>query len=236
MAKLYGLAGKVTGKKGDMVFQVRNGEQLIRQYNPVIANPRTQKQVDARIKMKLMSQLSAIFAGALAIAREGAKSPRNIFSSVNYPLITVTDSKGEIALEKLQITKSSRAMYAFTAQRNGSESIDVALSSDASSQLDSVVYVLANIDEDENVRVIASTQVSAAGTGGTFAGSLPYSADACVVLAYGMSNMNAKARAAFGNVEGDAATHVAELVATRTLTASDFTLTETKGVKLTAVA
>lgn len=234
MAKLYGLAGKVTGKKGDMVFQVRNGEQLIRQYNPIIANPRTAKQVDARVKMKLMSQLSAIFGGVLAIYREGAKSPRNIFSSVNYPNITVSAGAGSIELEKLQITKSSRAMYAFTASRNGTTDIECALTADASTQLDSVVYVLATIDADENIRVIGSTQVDTAGAGGTFAGSLPYTADAFVVLAYGISNMNAKARANFGNIEGDAATHVAELVATRTLTMSDFTLTETKGVKVAA--
>lgn len=234
MAKLYGLSGKVTGKKGDMVFQVRNGEQLIRQYNPIIANPRTQAQVDARIKMKLMSQLSAIMGGILAIARDGAKSARNIFSSINYPLVTVAGNKGSIALEKLQITKSARAMYAFTATRNGTTSIDVALSADASTQLDSVVYVLVTIDADENIRVMGSTQVDTAGAGGTFAGALPYSADAFAVLAYGISSMNAKARASFGDVEGDAATHVAELVATRTLTNTDMVLTETKGVKVAA--
>ena len=53
MAKMYGFSGKVTGKKGDAVFAVRNGEQIIRQYNPIVANPSTQKQVDARAALKL---------------------------------------------------------------------------------------------------------------------------------------------------------------------------------------
>jgi hypothetical protein len=235
MAKLYGLSGKVTGKKGDMVFSVRNGEQIIRQYNPIISNPRTEGQVNARIKMKLMSQLSAIFAPAIAIVREGAKSARNIFSSINYPLIEVVESRGKIALDKLQITKSSRAMFGFTATRNGSTNIQCALSEDASSQLDEVMYVLATIASDDTIRVVGSTLVSAAGAGGTFAGSLPYTTDAYVVLAYGLSKLSSKARVAFDNIEGDAATHVAELIANRTVTANDYTLTETKGVKVAAL-
>lgn len=235
MAKLYGLSGKVTGKKGDIVFSVRNGEQIIRQYNPIVSNPRTVGQVTARIKMKLMSQLSAIFASAIAIAREGAKSPRNIFSSINYELIDVADSKGTIALDKLQITKSSRAMYDFTAVRNGSTNIQCALSEDGSGQVDEVMYVLATIAADDTIRVVGSTLVTEAGAGGTFPGNLPYTADAYVVLAYGLSKLSSKARVAFNNIEGDAATHVAELIANRTVTANDFFLTETKGVKVAAL-
>ena len=234
MAKMYGFSGKVTGKKGDAVFQVRNGEQIIRQYNPIISNPRSTGQVSARVKMKLLSQLSAIVAAIVAIPREGAKTPRNLFTQLNYGLVSVNEGIGSIELDKLQITKSTTPMTAITATRDGQTGINVALSADASASLEGVVYVLIDVDANKVIRVKGSTEVSTAGTGGTFAGTLPATSNSAVVLAYGISKLNKKARVAFGNIEGDAAEHVAELVTSRTLTATDMKLTETVGVELAA--
>jgi len=234
MAKMYGFSGKVTGKKGDAVFQVRNGEQLIRQYNPIISNPRSVGQVAARVKMKLLSQLSAIVGNIVAIPRDGAKSPRNLFTQLNYGHVSVTNGVGSIELDKLQLTKSTTPMVAISATRNGSTDISVSLSEDASASLDSVVYVLIDVDANKVIRVKGSTEVSTAGAGGTFAGTLPATSNSAVVLAYGITKLNQKARVAFGNIEGDAAEHVAELVSSRTLTATDLKLTETVGVELVA--
>ena len=234
MAKMYGFSGKVTGKKGDAVFQVRNGEQLIRQYNPIISNPRSTGQVAARVKMKLLSQLSAIVGNIVAIPRDGAKTPRNLFTQLNYGLVTVTEGVGSIEMDKLQITKSTTPMTAITATRNGQTGINVALSADASANLEGVVYVLIDIDSDKVIRVKGSTQVTTAGAGGTFAGSLPATSNSAVVLAYGIAKTNQKARVAFGTIEGDAAEHVAKLVTSKTLTKTDLKLTETVGVELAA--
>lgn len=232
MAKMYGFSGKVTGKKGDAVFQVRNGEQLIRQYNPIISNPRSSGQVAARVKMKLLSQLSAIVGNIVAIPRDGAKSPRNLFTQLNYGLVSVAEGVGTIEMEKLQITKSTTPMVAISATRDGQTAINVALSADASASLEGVVYVLIDIDSDKVIRVKGSTQVSTAGTGGTFAGTLPATSNSAVVLAYGIAKTNQKARVAFGNIEGDAAEHIAQLVTSKTLTKTDVKLTETVGIKL----
>lgn len=234
MAKMYGFSGKVTGKKGDAVFQVRNGEQLIRQYNPIISNPRSAGQVAARVKMKLLSQLSAIVGNIVAIPRDGAKSPRNLFTQLNYGLVTVENGVGTIEMDKLQITKSTTPMVAISATRDGQTAINVALTADASANLEGVVYVLIDIDSDKVIRVKGSTQVSTAGNGGTFAGTLPATSNSAVVLAYGIAKTNQKARVAFGNIEGDAAEHVAELVTSKTLTKTDLKLTETVGVELVA--
>ena len=234
MAKMYGFSGKITGKKGDSVFQVRNGDQLIRQYNPIISNPRSVGQVAARVKMKLLSQLSAIVGNIVAIPRDGAKSPRNLFTQLNYGLVSVTNGTGTIELDKLQITKSTTPMVAFTATRDGQSGINVALSENAAASLDGVVYVLLDIDANQVIRVKGSIQVDTAGTGGTFAGTLPATANAAVVLAYGLSKLNQKANVAFGNIQGDAAEHVAELISSRTLTATDLKLTETVGIELSA--
>jgi hypothetical protein len=217
-----------------MPYSVRNGEQIIRQYNPIISNPRSTGQVAARVKMKLLSQLSAIVAAIVAIPRDGAKSPRNLFTQLNYGLVSVEEGVGSIELDKLQITKSTTPMTAITATRTGQTGINVALSDDASASLEGVVYVLIDVDANKVIRVKGSTQVTTAGTGGTFAGTLPATSNSAVVLAYGISKLNQKARVAFGNIEGDAAEHVAELVTSRTLTATDMKLTETVGVELAA--
>ena len=234
MAKMYGFSGKITGKKGDAVFQVRNGEQLIRQYNPIISNPRSVGQVSARVKMKLLSQLSAIVGNIVAIPRDGVKSPRNLFTQLNYGLVTVSEGVGTIEMDKLQITKSTTPMTAISATRDGQTAINVALTADASDNLEGVVYVLIDIDSDKVIRVKGSTRVSTAGASGTFAGTLPATSNSAVVLAYGIAKTNQKARVAFGNIEGDAAEHVAELVTSKTLTKSDLKLTETVGVELVA--
>ena len=122
MAKLFGLSGRVTGRKGDTVFSVRKGEQIIRQYNPMVLNPNTEAQTVQRAKMKLSSQLGAIFANVIAIPSEGAKTSRNIFTQINFPLITRSSDpdviKVEADLPNIQLTKSGRSMIPFAAGRD----------------------------------------------------------------------------------------------------------------------
>ena len=130
MAKLYGISGKATGKKGDTVFAVRNGEQIIRQYNPIVGNPKTEAQVDNRAKLKLLSQLAAVCAPVLAISRKGAVSPRNIFTSINFPSVNAEQGVADIKLENLQITNSHVGMADFNIVREAGQPLAVALDTD----------------------------------------------------------------------------------------------------------
>ena len=54
------LKGK--GKLGNIVCSTVAGETIARDYNPEVANPNTEGQVDQRARFKLMSQLSSIMA------------------------------------------------------------------------------------------------------------------------------------------------------------------------------
>ena len=66
MAKIYGINGKITGKVGNTVFAVDGGIQVARQYNPIVANPRTEGQQDQRLKVNLAGQMSkGIFSSAI---------------------------------------------------------------------------------------------------------------------------------------------------------------------------
>lgn len=229
MAVLYGISGKATGKKGDTVFSVRKGQQIMRQYNPIVADPKTTKQTNARAKMKLLSQLSAIMVPILAIPGRGPVTPRNIFTKKNYSLVNFADSKAQLDLVKMQITDSSRAMVNFTADRTTNDAIRVELVENATEKFDRVVYALVKITDDQRIEVVGDTVVSDAQGNGTFPGELPYVEDSVVVLAYGMKDVTAKAKVTFSNIEGLTATQIAQLVTARSISVADATLTETRG-------
>lgn len=121
MAIMQGITGKVSGKMGSAVFRVRNGAQVVTQYNPIVKNPDTAGQQEARAKFKLLSQLSAIMEsgfGTMAVTKRAGKSAptqRNAFMQLNYPLVAVDMSsdvpeRATIPMERVQLTKSSRPL------------------------------------------------------------------------------------------------------------------------------
>lgn len=115
---MQGITGKLSGKMGSAVFRVRNGQQVVTQYNPIVANPNTKAQQGPRSKFKLLSQLAAVLSpgfGTLNVVRRPAKgtpSKRNAFMKINYPL-TANDERGgevvaEVDMAKLKLTSSTR--------------------------------------------------------------------------------------------------------------------------------
>lgn len=73
MAKIYGINGKITGKVGNTVFAVDGGIQVARQYNPIVANPRTEGQQVQRLKVSLAGKLTH---GIQPAALEGLRGNR----------------------------------------------------------------------------------------------------------------------------------------------------------------
>ena len=113
---MQGITGKISGKMGSAVFRVREGQQVVTQYNPIVKNPNTSGQQDQRAKFKLMSQLAAVMApgiGTLSPTKrksKGTPSQRNAFTSLNFRLVSVTkegqDVKASIPMEQLKLTSS----------------------------------------------------------------------------------------------------------------------------------
>ena len=121
MAIMQGITGKVSGKMGSAVFRVRNGAQVVTQYNPIVKNPDTAGQQVARAKFKLLSQLGAIMEsgfGTMAVTKRAGKSAptqRNAFMQLNYQLVSVDLSsdvpeRASIPMDRVQLTKSSRPL------------------------------------------------------------------------------------------------------------------------------
>lgn len=228
MAKIFGITGKMKGKFGNAVFRIRRGTQVMAQYNPQVDNPNTDKQVAARGRMKLMSQLAAIYASIIAIPREGAVTSRNLFTKVNYPLSTSDNAKASINLPGVQLTKSSREMPAFTVSRSAGDSIMVALIEAAN--FSRVVYAIVAKNANENLRVFDSAVVeNLEGVENTFSAKMKYTDEAVVVYAYGVIDNNNKAKTSFANIQAPTAMEVAQLLTSRSLLSTDYNVTATGG-------
>lgn len=231
---MYGFSGKITGKKGDAVFRVRNGEQIVSQYNPLVNNPQTRKQVEARAALKLMSQLSAIIAPVVAMRKQGAVTSRNLFVKANYPNVVVSGEKAEFPMYAMQLTSSHVGLVPFNASRADGLHLNVQLDEDATNNVDRVVYVAVVKMPDTSLRLLDSIVVDEAGQNGTFPGTLAYTANEVTVLAYGMRDNNDRVKAALGNIHGADAEGIAELITSRQILEGDITLTETIGLTLRA--
>lgn len=230
MAKLVGLFGKASGKKGDAVLAVRNGEQIMRQWNPIVKNPNTTRQMNVRAKMKLMSQFSAVVESIIAIDPLKAASPRNIFVKTNYGLVTINGNAAEMQLKEIQLTNSAEGMVDFSADRTKPDEIAVFLNEANTNSFDAVVYAALVINADGSMRVWDSTVVTTPGDSRIFRGSLAYTLDPIVIYAYGVAYNDSRASVAFSNIEGEAASFVAGLIVNHSQKMVGSSLTMTKGL------
>lgn len=236
MAKYYNARVK-TGRLAGSVFAIRNGETIERAYQPVVANPKTSAQVASRARLKLMSQMSAVMAPVIAIRREGAMSPRNLFVRENYGLTSYSNMQADIELPSVQLTKSVVAFPnpVFLRQADDNNSIAVSLSSAVlPDSMSRVVYCMFDKQADGKLRLFASAVATEAGNLNYWPADLPAMPDAGVLLAYGVRLNSENARTVFGNMEVETAETIAKLVVSRSLIESDVTMTETRGISIPA--
>lgn len=233
MAKIYGLNGVLTGRQGNNVFAVRGGEQILREYQPKVFNPNTEAQVAVRARMKLMSQLSAVMASAIAIPRLGAKSSRNRFTSVNFPVTSYTNGEADITLTSIKLTLGVISLNPLIATRTGGGTIEAHVGGVPGQQpyadYDRVEYWAFVKQTDGTLRLGQHASSS------TLEGGFPVSmvmgtTSEAVVYAYGIRFNTEAARVAYGDTTVVAADVMARLIASRLLLESDISTTETKAV------
>lgn len=226
------MVGKGSGKLGSTVVASVAGYTIARQYNPNVTNPNSDAQQDTRARFKLLSQLSAVMAPALAIRKKGLTSARNIFTKVNFPLTSFNGSEAMVDMNRLQITDSSKSMTDFSVDRSSGTEMAVQLVADASANYDRVVYVAYEKNEMGEILALDSIVVSNAGEDGLFAGKLAYTANAVVIYAYGIKDIQAGITTKFGNLQAPTADQVARLVTASSENMSSVSLTRTKGVTM----
>lgn len=191
MAIMQGITGKMSGKMGSAVFRVRNGAQVVTQYNPIVKNPDSAGQKSQRAKFKLMSQLAAIMSpgfGTMAVtkrASKGTPSQRNAFTQINFPLVEVLSDNenvtAKIPMEQLKLTSSFRHLPPLAITETTNE-IDVEIAN-IDTSVASVRYVV--VGYNNNVASILHIQDDPVQNGGS---SLSYvtGAGKYTVLAYGL--------------------------------------------------
>lgn len=230
--KLSGLAGKGSGKLGSNVYAVSGGEQIVRQYNPVVANPSTPAQVAQRSRLKLASQIAAAMADVIAIPRSGLVSSRNAFMKRNFDLFVGSENGASCQYAKLQLTGSAVGLPAVNAEKSDEQTLSIELASSATAVASRVIYNVFAKTTEQQLMLIASRVVTEAGENGTFPLEVTTSATELVVYAYGMRDMSSTASAKYGNYHVQSGEDIAKLVANRKLSAADFTFTQTQGFDL----
>ena len=102
--KLAGIVGTGSGKLGSSVFATVSGQQIVRQYQPVVSNPATEAQTAQRAKLKLMSQIGAAMAPVIVMRKDGLVSARNKFIKRNIANASVLQGTASVDVPELQIT------------------------------------------------------------------------------------------------------------------------------------
>lgn len=231
--KLNGMAGTGSGKLGSQVYASVAGEQIVRQYQPKVSNPNTSAQVNQRARMKLMSQLSAAMASTIVIPRQGMQSSRNLFSKKNFSLIQGVGGEAVVFLENLQFTNGNAALPRVGMARQANSKLAIFLQDSAEGSVDRVVYNLYARNEEGELMLVNSIVATDPGEDGDFyIETDDYEAD-LYLYAYGMKDMNARAKATYGNYLVESGEDVAKLFMERKLSASDYQFTETSGNSIT---
>lgn len=230
--KLNGIVGTGSGKLGASVFSVNSGKQIVRQYQPVVANPSTTAQVNQRARLKLMSQLAAAMAPAIVIPKDGMVSARNRFISRNMDSVIATDGEAQVTYENLQITTGNVGLPAiYAARAEGTGVISVNLSTAPSVDVSRVVYIMYKKTQGQ-MEYVASRIVTTRGENNNFPASFPATSGDVILYAYGMRDNNSNASAKFANYNVASATDIAKLVANRSIALSDYSFTQTRGTTL----
>lgn len=223
--KLNGIIGKGTGKLGSSVFAISGGEQVVREYNPVVSNPNTEAQIAQRAKLKLMSQLGAALAPALGFAKMGLVSARNQFVSKNIGLCVYEDEQAVAELEALQLTPSSIALAPLSLSKVD-DSISAALANAAAADIKRVAYFVFEQTDANQLQYVASEVVTEAGAGRTFPATFSVPAGDYVVYAYGIKDNNANATIRYENYVSNPGDSAATLDVVALFRSADYGLTK----------
>lgn len=223
---------KGSGKLGSTVFAVNSGVQIAREYQPKVTNPNTEAQQDTRARFKLMSQLSAVMAPVIAIKKDGLKTARNQFQSINFGIVEYENENASINLNQVQLTKSNRSFAGFSADRSGGTAINVELLAGMAATADRIVYIAYEKQDDDSLALIGSKVCSVAGDDGKFADTLPYSDKAVVLYAYAIKDSDASMTTKFGNLVAPSAEKVAKLLVSSSENMNGVNLTKTAGLTM----
>lgn len=108
MAKFYGGYVK-SGKLGSSVFAISKGVTIERQYQPIVNNPQTKRQVQQRAKFKLLSGLASVVSPFACLLTEGLQTQANVFIKRNMQFVSYSNETARINMPNVQISGGSNS-------------------------------------------------------------------------------------------------------------------------------
>lgn len=226
--KLAGIIGTGSGKLGSSVFATVSGQQIVRQYQPVVSNPATEAQTAQRAKMKLMSQLGAAMAPVIVMKKDGLVSARNKYIKRNIANASVLQGTASVDVPSLQITDGVGNVGEVDAIF-AANSVNVTIS-DIDPNAKRVVFVLFRRNEDGTLSLFGSAVKPVEGspsdyTQHTFAAGPQDS----VAYVYTISDVDGRATSRFEQYNVNDAVQVASLVAGRSINIDEYRFSGTAG-------
>lgn len=243
MGKTTSMWGKTTGKVGGLVYATAGGEQIVREYNPNVANPSTDAQVNQRARMKLMSQLSASLAPCIAMTKDGLTSKRNKFVKKNFENTYALNGTAQVTYENLQLTEGNLGLPTIAAQAGPSENgrlLACSFMQAPSANIKRVVWCVFYKSTEGRLSFVESAiqETREYSTGDTIVYFMQTFEDMpsgdLVIYVYGMVDTSEKATANYGNLNVVDGSDIARLVATRAISFTDYQFTQTRGTTMGA--
>lgn len=245
MGKVTSLYGKTMGKIGSIVFSTSGGQTIAREYNPHVANPSTQLQVNQRARMKLMSQLSASLSPVIAMTKEGLISRRNKFVKKNFDNSYALNGVAQISYENLQLTEGSIGLPQVILNAGTQDSDPSAyLASEPAQNIARVIYCVFEKTQENKLALVKSVIANVrnvpnhsgyyfyaemTGLSVAFPDIQGEFSKEYVIYAYGMIDTTQKATARYGSLNVNSASDLATLVANRSISFEDYQFTQTRG-------
>ena len=217
MAKMTSLSGSVTGKLAGNVYSVSAGQQIVRAYQPNVANPNTELQVNNRTKFKLASQLAAAVSPVLAISKVGLVSGRNQFVSATMDAIRFALGEATVILPELQLTKSSLDFPSIVANRAEGNIVRCSVTADVTALgVTKVVFAAFKESPTNKLTLLASeVQTVPGGTGHFTTEFTTLGSSGVIFYAYGIVEDENSILAKYNDYQVTGATFIASLISSR---------------------
>lgn len=197
--KQTGLFGKGSGKLGSAVFAISGGEQIVREYNPRVSNPNTEKQVEQRAKFKLLSQIAAVFAPILGFRKNKLVSARNQFVSANYENVTYENGDAQAFTSNMMIAPGAQTLKSLAVNEGETNQIIAVATPHESTDVAAVVFACVVSDENSKLQIANFQVITTPDAQGKFTSAGVEMTTDCVVFAYGILRNGSAQVISYGN-------------------------------------
>lgn len=219
-----------TGKVENLVVSQTAGVSIARAYQPNVSNPKTEKQVDQRARLKLASQIAAAMSPVIAIPKNGLVSARNAFIKKNMDLITAMQGTAQMMFAKIQLTNGSIPLPALKVTYQTDGTIGFGLVSDPGDSISRMVYCLFKKNADGQLEFYKSYVTENPTSDKDYLMSDTGMDGEVVVYGYGIKDLSTSAKVKYDSYNIASGADIAKLVSTRTMNASDYQFTKTNGI------